>query len=255
MKTRAAIITGGLTGIGLACAKVLAKQGHKVAVGSRRGSGDESAAAARKLLGPETLIGELDVGDQKSVDEFVTLANETMGPPLILVNAAGIFREARIHEMPDEVWHDQVNINLHGPMRMIRAVMPAMREANWGRIVNISSTAGSKGADGYSGYCASKAGVIGLSRAVSQEGAPYNITCVSISPTWVETPMMDNALRRHSRKSGSGIAEARKALEKSNPQGRLVQPDEIAAMTAFCCSDECPALTNVDIQVNAGADW
>lgn len=255
MKPKVAIVTGGLTGIGLSCAKALSDASHMVAVGSRRGTADKWVSSARSVLGDGPHIETLDVGDQNSVDAFVQSVETRLGPPLILVNAAGNFREAKIEVMQDEHWFDQMDVNLNGPMRMIRAVFPAMRKAGWGRIVNIASTAGSKGADGYSAYCAAKAGVIGLSKAVSQEGAPHNITCVSISPTWVETPMMDNALERHSKKSGKSVDESRAALKESNPQGRLVQPEEIAAMTLFCCSEACPALTNVDIQVNAGADW
>ena len=138
---------------------------------------------------------------------------------------------------------------------MIRAVFPGMISKNHGRIVNISSTAAHVGASGYSAYCASKAGVNGLSRAVAVEGAPHNITCVSISPTWIDTPMMERATLRHAKAKGTTQEQARQNLHGSNPQGRLVQPEEVANLVAFCCSDAAPALTNEDIQVNAGALW
>lgn len=255
MAGRVAIVTGGLTGIGMASAKCLTEAGHKVAVCSRRGAEDDLAGQARALLGAGAVIAAADVADQLSVDRFVDQVGAELGPPTILVNAAGIYHEAFLSDHNDAAWFEQIDINLNGSFRMIRAVFPGMVRQNWGRIVNIASTAGSKGAAGYSGYCASKAGVIGLSKAVAVEGAPHNINCVSISPTWVETPMMDNALKRHAKAGGNTASDAKAALERSNPQGRLVQPSEIGTLVAFFCSDASPALTNEDIQINAGADW
>ncbi len=255
MRKKIAIITGGLTGIGLASARALLASGHTVALGSQRGSEDVIGNDLLESLGQEVFVHQLDVTSQTSVDEFVGKVIHDLGVPEILVNAAGIYREAYMADHADADWDDQIETNLTGPFRMIRAVMPGMIDANWGRIVNIASTAGHMGAAGYSAYSASKAGLIALGKAVSREGAPHNITCVSISPTWVETPMMDAAVLRHARQSGDTPASARAALEKSNPQGRLVQPEEIASLVAFACSDDCAALTNVDIQVNAGADW
>lgn len=255
MSSRVAIITGGLTGIGLASAKALAEQGHKIAIGSRRGDEDQLASHAREVLGDDALIGQLDVGQDESVRRFVEKVNNTLGAAQILVNAAGIYRQGFLHDGDDSSWFDQIEINLNGTYRMIRALFPAMKAAGWGRIANIASTAGIVGAEGYAGYCASKAGVIGLSKSVGVEGAPYGINCISISPTWVETPMMDNAVIRHAAADGGSAQAAKQALHASNPQGRLVQPAEIAALVGFFSTDQAQALTNEDIQVNAGALW
>lgn len=256
MSGKVAVITGGLTGIGLASAVALQSAGHKIAVGSRRGNDDpETADKARNELGCDAWIGKLDVRDQNSVAEFVDTTFEKFGTPTILVNSHGIYREGFLSAKEDETWFEQIDINLTGTYRMIKALFPGMVAKNHGRIVNIASTAGHVGAKGYSGYCASKAGVIGLTKAVSVEGAPHNITCVSISPTWVETPMMDNATVRHANSTGTKPEEAREKLKSSNPQGRLVQPSEVGNLVAYCCSDASPALTNEDIQINAGALW
>lgn len=253
--SRVAVVTGGLSGIGLATVKALAKAGHKVAIGSRRGSDSDFAATQIAELDDDILALALDVADQSSVDAFFKQVTQKFGPVEILVNCAGIYREAVISGHSDKDWDDQMNINLTGPFRTIRSVMPGMIKGKWGRIVNIASTAGHIGAVGYSGYCASKAGLIGLSKVVSQEGAPHNVNCVSISPTWVETPMLEAAAVRHAGATGTTIKTARAEIEHSNPQQRLVQPEEIAALAAFCCSEDCPALTNEDILVNAGAVW
>jgi NAD(P)-dependent dehydrogenase (short-subunit alcohol dehydrogenase family) len=252
---RVAIITGGLTGIGLAAAKALADQGHHVAIGSRQGDNAHATEEARALLGKDALIAKLDVASQPSVDAFTTIARHHFGPPTILVNAAGIYREAIFPSHSDADWLDQIEINLNGPFRMIRALWGDMVEAGWGRIANVASTAGSVGAAGYAAYCASKAGVIGLTKSVGVEGAPQGINCISVSPTWVETPMMENAIGRIAKANGITPEAARERLTHSNPQGRLVQPEEVANLIGFFCTDASLGLTNVDIQVNAGADW
>lgn len=255
MGGRTAIVTGSLTGIGLASARVLASAGHKVAVCGRRGQDPELVKAARAELGAQAVIGMADVADQASVDEFVSRVRAELGPPVILVNAAGIYRESFLDDGPNDAGFDQIEINLSGVFRTICATYLDMVAQGWGRIANIASTAGSKGAAGYAGYCASKAGVIGLSKSVAGEGAPHGIPCISISPTWVETPMMDNATIRIGKANQMTPQQAKEQLSASNPQGRLVQPSEIAALVGVFCSDASPALTNTDIQVNAGADW
>ena len=255
MQRRTAIVTGGTSGIGLAIAHSLANAGHRVAVGSRtatdRRRHQQKGVDARAVA----LCESLDVGCETSVDRFARLVTETLGQPQILVNAAGIYMENCVGQDDSANWFAQIDVNLHGPYRMIGAVFPGMIQAGWGRIVNIASTAASTGASGYAGYCASKAGLVGLTKAVAKEGAPHGINCVAISPTWVETPMMEAALQRRARSRDTDIEQAKADIMNSNPQGRIVQPEEIAEFVAFCCSDASPALTNVDIQINAGAEW
>ena len=196
MTARIAIVTGGTTGIGLACAKALVARGHRVAIGARRAGDAAVKAEVRHLLGDSVMLAALDVAERVSVDGFVASVREALGAPTILVNAAGIYHEAFLHDHSDAAWDDQIEINLSGAFRMTRAVMPYMIGAGWGRIANIASTAGSKGERGYAAYCASKAGLIGLSKATAVEGAPHGISCIAVSPTWVETPMMETAFDR-----------------------------------------------------------
>ncbi len=226
---RIAIVTGGLTGIGAACVAALNGAGCRVAVGSRSGG-----------------FAKLDVSDSASVTAFVEKVRADLGPPTILINAAGLYRGAPIDEQTDEDWDTDIATNLTGVFKMTRAVMPDMKAAGWGRIVNIASTAAHMGAATYAAYCSSKAAVVALSKVTAIEGAPHGINCVSISPTWTETPMMDGAVARGMSKDW---------IASQNPQNRLVQAEEVAALAAFCCSDASPALTNEDIKVNAGAEW
>ena len=197
------------------------------------------------------------MASRASVDGFVARgAWKTLGDPTILVNAAGIYHEAFLHDHSDAAWDDQIEINLTGSLpHDPRSHARHDQAARWGRIANIASTAGTKGARGYAAYCASKAGLIGLSKATAVEGAPHGISCIAVSPTWVETPMMENAFDRIAKAKGITRDAARAEISASNPQGRIVQPGEVAAMVDFFCSEAAPGLTNVDIQINAGADW
>ena len=255
MTGKVAIVTGGLSGIGLAAAKELLRRGCKVAVGSRSGGEGKLNDEAQAFLGTSGIAAELDVGSQDSVDRFVAQTRKRLGTPLILVNSAGIYREAFLSNHSDAAWYEQIDINLNGPFRMIRAVFPLMIGASFGRIVNIASTAAGKGASGYAGYCSSKAGLVGLGLAASQEGAQHNVCCISISPTWVETPMMEAAVQRRAKAGGKDAEAARADIKKSNPQNRIVQPDEIASIIGYFCSEAPQSLTNIDIPMNAGADW
>ena len=115
------------------------------------------------------------------------MVTDTCGVPNILVNSAGISIHHKVCDHSDEDWHAVIDTNLNGPFRMIRSCLPAMMNAKWGRIVNIASTAASTAVATHAAYCASKSGLLGLTRSVALEGAHCGVTCTSVSPTWVET--------------------------------------------------------------------
>jgi len=252
---RTAIVTGGLQGIGLAIASELARQGIRVAVGARRGADVKLSAKVKSEVGDQCLIAPLDVQSTLSVKEFVAHVTDSISAPGILINAAGVSVHQTVSGHSDDDWDATINTNLSGPFRMIRACLPYMKEQGWGRIVNIASTAARVAAPTHAAYCASKTGLIGLTRAVALEGGPHGITCVAISPGWVETDMLRESARIMAEKSGCTQAEEIAAMGASNPQNRLIQPEEIAALAAFCSSDAAAGLTMEDIQVNAGALW
>jgi NAD(P)-dependent dehydrogenase (short-subunit alcohol dehydrogenase family) len=252
---RVAIVTGGLQGIGLAIASELSRQGIRVAVGARRGGDEIQTLLARKTVGEEGMVVALDVRSTESVESFVTAVRDTVGVPDILVNAAGVSVHQTVCGHSDEDWDAVIDANLSGPFRMIRACLPGMKAQGWGRIVNIASTAARVAAETHAAYCASKAGLVGLTRAVAIEGGPYGVTCVAISPGWVETEMLQQSARKMAVKSGRTATEEIAVMGASNPQNRLIQPEEIASLAAFCCSEAASGLTMEDIQVNAGALW
>jgi len=252
---RIAIITGGLQGIGLAIARELTQQGARVAVGSRRGGDAGSAKAATDAIGGQGMVVALDVASADSVEAFVYSVRSNLGIPDILVNAAGVTLHQTVCGHSDEDWDSVINTNLNGPFKMIRACLPDMKSNGWGRIVNIASTAARSAESTHGAYCASKAGLVGLTKAVAKEGGPHGVSCVSISPGWVETEMLRESANTIAQRTGRTQAEEIAIMGQSNPQNRLIQPEEIAALTAFCCTDAAAGLTMEDIQVNAGTHW
>jgi len=247
---RVAIVTGGTAGIGLEIARTLSARGAKVAIGGRR-SVEEYGSLAQE----EFLIGRLNVCDSDSVERFVDLVNTHYSEPGILVNAAGVSVHHEVCGHSDEDWDLVIETNLNGPFKLIRTCLPSMLASGWGRIVNIASTAANTADSTHAAYCASKAGLLGLTRAVALEGAGRGVTCTSVSPTWVETDMLRNSIEIMASRSGQTLDAQRAEITTSNPQNRLVQPQEIAELVSFLCSDLSPALTMEDVQVNAGAHW
>ncbi|WP_341862624.1 SDR family oxidoreductase [Gymnodinialimonas sp. 57CJ19] len=252
---KTAIVTGGLSGMGLAIARKLASGGTHVVVGARSAG---NADYARQVLGEDSgriEAAALDVRSSQSVDDFVAQVVSSHGSVDILVNAAGVYEEAAVIDHPDAVWDDHIDTNLSGSFRTIRAVMPHMKRNGWGRIVNIASVAAHNGMANNAAYCTSKAGLLGLGRCVSLEGAAHGVTCVSISPTWVETEMLKRFIDADIASTGQSLEEVRAEYAKSNPQNQLVQPTEVAELAAFLVSDAARALTMEDFQINAGSLW
>jgi 3-hydroxybutyrate dehydrogenase len=272
IRGRSAVITGGLTGQGLAIARALAKHGVNVAVGSflgeERGRAQDAAAypevaivepIVRELSthGVKIHAAHLDVRDNDSISTFTAAAEAACGPADILVNAAGTTAEHPVCGHPDDLWTKIIDTNLNGAFRMIRALLPGMLARRWGRIINIGSTAASVGWKDNPAYCASKHGLIGLTRCVALEGAADGVTCVAISPTWVETELMHRNVAQLVAREGKGrtAAQAMAEIAARNPQHRIIQPSEIAALAVFLCGDEARGITMENIQITGGSLW
>ncbi len=254
-ENRVAVITGGLSGMGLQIAKRLHASGATVCIGARRGGDVDAVSKLRATIGAPIYVGALDVRDSESIAGFIGVVVANHGKVDILVNAAGVYEEAPVIDHPDDMWDATIDTNLTGTFKMIRSVMGMMKDQAWGRIVNIASVAAHNGMADNAAYCASKAGLLGLGRCVSLEGAAYGVTCTSISPTWVETEMLKQFVDQEVAESDLTLAEVRAKYEASNPQNKLVQPEEIAELVAFLVSDAGRAITMEDIQVNAGSLW
>ncbi|MWD25881.1 SDR family oxidoreductase [Aquicoccus sp. SCR17] len=262
LSNRTAIVTGGLSGMGLAIATALTRAGAAVAVGSRSVTGNEDTRYAAELdqlraAGRPVHAAPLDVTDQASIDAFVAGAEQAVGRADILVNAAGMTREQPVCGHSDAVWNDILDTNLTGAFRMTRALLPTMIENRFGRIVNIGSTAATVGWADNPAYCASKAGLLGLTRCVALEGAAHGVNCVMVSPTWVETDLMRRDVEEIVEREGKGRSfdQAMSDIAEENPQKRIIQPQEIADVVTFLCGDAPRGLTMENIQVTGGALW
>ncbi len=256
---KVAVVSGGTRGIGLAIATALLSEGAQVFAGSRSVvSGEQPAHANSSLseaVAQRLTCLPLDVSCAASVERFILTVSERAGPPAILVNSAGISHHQDVIGHDDAAWQQVLDVNLTGTYLMTKACMPLMKQRGWGRIINIASTAAHTAHPGYAAYCASKAGVLGLTRTVALEGAPYGVNCVSVSPTWVATDMLQATAAETAANEGIDKSTVLDKIAQANPQGRIVEPDEIAALVALLCSDSISGLTMEDIQINAGAHW
>jgi len=253
LEDRVAIITGGFSGIGKAIALALAERGATIALGARR----QPAAVIEELrsVSDRCFFHHLDVASVDSIAEFIEALAVKHGPADILVNSAGVTAHELVCGHDENSWLDVIDINLSGPFRMIRACMPEMKARNWGRIINIGSTAATTATADHAAYCASKSGLLGLNRAVALEGAALGVSSIVISPTWVQTEMFNNSMEIQARNAGHSAEVEIAKIVAQQPQQRLVQPQELGALAAFLCRDEALGITMEDIQLNAGALW
>lgn len=269
---RNAWVTGGATGIGRAIALALARAGGNVAIGSLPQGGDlpQTAYAARPSLreieqsaeairaeGVNAYGAPLDLRDDDSVDRFHSGATAALGPIDILVNAAGVSAQEAMIEHRDETWTQVIDINLTGAYRTIKRCWPSMLERRFGRIVNVASTAADVGFARYAAYCASKSGLVGLTRCVALEGAEFGISCNAINPGSVGTEMMRMGSLRRIAQGGQGtsVEENFALIAQSLPQKRLITAGEIAATAVYLCTDEAFGITGQAITVAGGALW
>lgn len=268
---RVAAVTGGASGMGRAMALAFAAAGADVAIGSLLAGGsradgelvfmpgEEQLERTRQEIerqGVRAMASGLDVTSNDSVAGWVAKIEADLGPVGILANSAGITAEQTISGHPDSLWDKVVDVNLTGTYRAIKSVLPGMMERGWGRIINIASTAATVGAVTSGAYCASKAGVVGLTRCVALEGAPHGVTCNSISPTWVNSDfgrswMGDIAEKQEQRVADDYIND----VKAGNPQGRLIEPSEIGALAVWLCREEARGMTMQDLTVSAGSLW
>jgi acetoacetyl-CoA reductase len=236
--SRVALVTGGTRGIGAAIAKALKAAGYKVA--ANYGGNDETAAKFKSETGIP--VFKWDVSSFDACAEGVKKVQAELGPVEVLINNAGITRDAMLHRMKPEQWKQVIDTNLGSLFNMTRQVIEGMRERKFGRIVNISSINGQKGQMGQSNYSAAKAGEIGFTKALAQEGARAGITVNAICPGYINTEMVQ--------------AVPKDVLEKNIlpqiPIGRLGEPEEIARCVVFLASDEAGLITGSTLSANGG---
>jgi len=235
---RVAVVTGGTRGIGAAISKALKEKGYKVA--ATYAGNDEAANKFKAETGIN--VYKWDVASFDACAAGLKQVEADLGPVEVLVNNAGITRDAPFHRMTADQWYAVINTNLNSLFNMSRPVWDGMRARKFGRIINISSINGQKGQFGQANYSASKAGDIGFTKALALEGARAGITVNAVCPGYINTEMVQ--------------AVPKDVLEKNIlpliPIGRLGEPDEIARCVVFLASDEAGLITGSTISANGG---
>jgi NAD(P)-dependent dehydrogenase (short-subunit alcohol dehydrogenase family) len=245
---RHAFVTGGGSGIGLAVAGALAGAGWRVTLAGR--NTERLQTAARGLVGAH--VQAADVTKPEAVKIALRSAAEALGPVALLVNNAGGVASAPFEKTTLDAWRYAIDLNLMGVVHCSQAVLPAMKAGGWGRIVNVASTAGLVGYRYVSAYVAAKHAVVGLTKALALEVAKSGVTVNAVCPGFTDTDIVSSAVKTISKASNRSEAEALSTFTATNPQGRLVRPDEVATAVVWLASDEASAVNGIALPVAGG---
>jgi len=248
-----AVVTGAGRGIGRSIALALAEAGADVAVSARTANDVEALVAEIRATGRQGVGVTCDVTDPEQVQQMMTAVTEGLGGIDILVNNAGNAGSHKFLNHPDELWQRMLSVNLTSVYYVTKAFVPALINQRSGRIINIASIASRVGGQYIAAYTAAKHGALGLTRALAVELLPYNITVNAICPGYVNTPMTDASVSNIMARTGMTEEQAREALEKTSPQRRLIEADEVAAIAVFLAQENSRGITGQAINIDGGA--
>jgi len=252
LANKTALVTGSTSGIGLGIAKALARQGANIVL---NGFGDvEGPTAEIAALGVQVAYHGADMSKPAEIEAMMKFAAERFGRVDILVNNAGIQHVARVEDFPVEKWDAIIAINLTSAFHASRLAIPAMRAANWGRIINVASVHGLVGSAEKSAYVAAKHGVVGLTKVTALENATSGVTCNAICPGWVLTPLVQKQVDAKATALGVSNEAAKNALlGEKEPSMQFTTPEELGELAVFFCS---PAGNNVrGVAWNMDGGW
>jgi acetoacetyl-CoA reductase len=241
MEPRVALVTGGLGGIGRAVCRRLARDGLRVVAADLPADAERQQDFLAAMAGLPVAIESADISLGEECSALVRRIEASHGAIGVLVNGAGITRDASLRKMPEADWDAVLRVNLDSAFHLCRLVVDGMCGMGHGRIVNISSIVGQTGAFGQANYAAAKAGLHGFTMALAREVARKGVTVNSISPGYIQTAMSDAIPAEHRQRIIDGI-----------PVGRIGQPEDVADAVSFLCSDGASYLTGINLPVNGG---
>ncbi|TIT00999.1 SDR family NAD(P)-dependent oxidoreductase [Mesorhizobium sp.] len=248
---RHALVTGGGSGVGRAVALALAGAGIDVTICGRR-----EAALAEVVRESDRIFGiAADVTNEAAMTSLYSQAEAARGPIDIVVANAGMSGSAPAQRTSLTDWQRTLDVNLTGAFLTVKPALAGMAARKAGRIIFVASTAGLKGYPYVSAYVAAKHGVVGLMRALAVETAKSGVTVNAVCPGFVETDMLEESIQRIVDKTGRTVEEARTSLASTNPQGRFIQPEEVAAAVLWLCGDAAQSITGQTISISGGETW
>lgn len=255
LKGKTALVTGSTSGIGLAIARAMAKDGANLVI---NGFGDASAiekerAGLEKDFGIKAIYSGADMTKPAEIDAMIAQAEQQLGSVDVLVNNAGIQHVANIEDFPTDKWDAIIAINLSSSFHTIRAAIPGMKKRKWGRIINIASAHGLVASTQKVAYVAAKHGLVGLTKVVAMEAANDGITCNAICPGWVLTPLVQKQIEARAKASGQSVEEAKVALlSEKQPMHQFSTPENIGALAVFLASDAAQTITGSAYSIDGG---
>jgi len=251
LKGKTALVTGSTSGIGLGLAKALAAQGANVVL---NGFGDaEGPKAEVQALGVKVAYHGTDMSKPAEIEDMMKFAGAQFGRVDILVNNAGIQHVAPVHDFPPEKWDAIIAINLSSAFHATRLALPAMRAANWGRIINVASVHGLVASAEKSAYVAAKHGLVGFTKTVALENATTGVTCNAICPGWVLTPLVQKQVDARAAAGKISNEEAKKQLlGEKEPSMQFTSPEELGELAVFFCSDAAKNVRGVAWNMDGG---
>jgi 3-hydroxybutyrate dehydrogenase len=252
---RCAVVTGSTSGIGLGIARTLAQEGANVLLNGFADGAviDKLRSELAKQFGIKVAFSGANVANGGEVAAMIEFAAKELGGVDILVNNAGIQHTSPIESFPIDRWDAIIAINLSSNFHAIRAVLPRMRQQNWGRIVNIASTHGLVASADKAAYVAAKHGVVGLTKVVALETATTGITCNAICPGWVLTPLVEKQIGDRASSEGISVETAKsELLSEKQPSHEFATPEQIGTLAAFLCSDAASQIRGAALPVDGG---
>lgn len=255
LKGKSALVTGSTSGIGLAMARALAGQGVDVMLNGFGDAGriEEIRAEIEKEYGVKALYNGADLSKPEQINGLVSATADAFGGVDILINNAGIQHVAPVDEFPDDKWDAIIAVNLSSAFHTIKASLPHMRRAGWGRIINTASVHGLVASVNKAAYVAAKHGIVGLTKVVALETAEEAITCNAINPGWVKTELVQAQIdARRDQIGGTQEDAERSLLSEKQPSKTFVMPEQLGQIAVFLCSPAASQITGISLAADGG---